>query len=297
MKRDKLNVVLVFIFLIGLSVMLYPIVSNYWNSRTQTKAVATYSETVEDMSAEECDRMFAEAEAYNERLSQVFLPYTNCDQAGGYEDVLDITGTGIMGYITIDKIRVELPIYHGISKGVLQVAAGHLEGSSLPTGGKGTHCVLSAHRGLPSANLFTDLDEMEIGDTFRLTVLNRNMTYEVDQIRIVEPYEVENLMVDPEKDYCTLVTCTPYGINSHRLLVRGVRTANTGLGEYIAADAVQVNTIIVTAVIAIIILFFILLAMLVWQSLTWRKEEREKNAGKGSVQLSAKQDDKKNSSE
>ena len=275
MKKDKLNVILVLVFIVGLAVMLYPFVSNYWNSMTQSKAVATYNEEVAEMSKEDYDTLFNQAEEYNQELSQLASPFAEYNQLQGYEDCLDVSGTGIMGYITIDKIRVELPIYHGTSNGVLQVAVGHLEGSDLPIGGKGTHCVLSAHRGLPSANLFTNLDELEAGDTFRIVVLNRIMTYEVDQIRIVEPQEVQELQADPDKDYCTLMTCTPYGINTHRLLVRGVRIDNTDLSDYVAADAVQVDKTLVAVALAILILFIILIVMLVLQSLGWKKEDRE----------------------
>lgn len=258
MKKDRTNLILVLIFIIGLSVMLYPTVSDYWNSRTQSRAVATYSETVASMSEQDYDEMFAEAEAYNRKLAQVNMPFVNYDQVEDYEDILDISGTGIMGYVTIEKIRVELPIYHGTEDSILQVAAGHLRGSSFPVGGKGTHSVISAHRGLPSAKLFTELDEIEEGDTFTVTVLNRRMTYQVDQIRIVEPQEIEDLEIDPEEDYCTLMTCTPYGINSHRLLVRGVRTAGNAAGDYVPADAYQVNSTVVAIVIAIILLIILL---------------------------------------
>ena len=258
MKKDRTNLILVLIFIIGLSVMLYPTVSDYWNSRTQSRAVATYSETVASMSEQDYDEMFAEAEAYNRKLAQVNMPFVNYDQVEDYEDILDISGTGIMGYVTIEKIRVELPIYHGTEDSILQVAAGHLRGSSFPVGGKGTHSVISAHRGLPSAKLFTELDEIEEGDTFTVTVLNRRMTYQVDQIRIVEPQEIEDLEIDPEEDYCTLMTCTPYGINSHRLLVRGVRTAGNATGDYVPADAYQVNSTVVAIVLALILLISLL---------------------------------------
>lgn len=258
MKKDRTNLILVLIFIIGLSVMLYPTVSDYWNSRTQSRAVATYSETVASMSEEDYDEWFAEAEAYNRELAQVSMPFVNYDQVEGYEDILDISGTGIMGYVTIEKIRVELPIYHGTEDSILQIAAGHLRGSSFPVGGKGTHSVISAHRGLPSAKLFTELDEIEEGDTFTITVLNRRMTYQVDQIRIVEPQEIEELEIDPEEDYCTLMTCTPYGINSHRLLVRGVRTEADDTGNYVPADAYQVNSTVVAIVIALILLIILL---------------------------------------
>lgn len=263
MKKNKVNIILIIIFLIGLSVMLYPIVSDYWNSRTQSRAVASYNETVQSMTDEDYDSMYAAAEVYNEELAQLDSPFTNYDLLEEYEDLLDVSGTGIMGYITIEKIGVELPIYHGTSDGVLQIAVGHLEGSSLPVGGTGTHCVLSAHRGLPSSSLFTDLDELEEGDTFEITVLDRTLIYEVDQIRIVLPDEIEELEIDPEKDYCTLMTCTPYGINSHRLLVRGVRISGTGSGEYVAADAHQIGTVLVATVSTISILTIMLLIVLI----------------------------------
>ena len=261
MKRDRGNLILVIVFIIGLSVMLYPSVSDYWNSRTQSRAVATYSETVESMSEEDYDRMFREAEVYNRELSRLRAPFLNYDEVEGYEDILDVSGTGIMGYVTIEKIKVELPIYHGVEDSTLQVAAGHLQGSSLPIGGRGTHSVISAHRGLPSARLFTRLDEMEEGDTFTVTVLNRRLTYQVDQILVVEPHEISELQIDPEEDYCTLMTCTPYGINSHRLLVRGVRIAAGDAGAYVPADAYQINTLIVAIVIALLMLVVLLPVM------------------------------------
>lgn len=185
MKKNKTNIILVIIFLIGLSVMLYPSFSNYWNSRVQSQAVASYNNEVQKMSTEDYDKMFNEAEEYNNALKNISDPFQNYESISNYEDVLNISGTGIMGYVTIDKIDVELPIYHGTSEGVLQIGVGHLGGSSLPVGGVGTHTVLSAHRGLPSAELFSDLDKLEVGDTFQITVLNRVLTYQVDQIRIV----------------------------------------------------------------------------------------------------------------
>ena len=239
---------------------------------------STYNETVENMSEQDYDEMFAEAEAYNRELRSINMPLVNYDQIKGYDELLDVSGTGIMGYVTIKKINVELPIYHGTDEAILQVAAGHLQGSSLPTGGAGTHCVISAHRGLPSAQLFTHLDELVEGDTFTITVLNRTMTYRVDQIRIVKPDEIEELQIDPDEDYCTLMTCTPYGINSHRLLVRGVRTADEDTGRYVAADAHQISTTIVALVVAIIILLISLIGMGIWHVVNRRSEagRREK---------------------
>lgn len=261
MKKDRTNLILVLIFIIGLSVVLYPTVSDYWNSRTQSRAIASYSETVAAMDEEDYNEVFAAAESYNQALGKVKMPFVNFDQVEGYEELLDVSGTGIMGYVTIEKIRVELPIYHGTEDSVLQIAAGHLQGSSLPVGGKGTHSVISAHRGLPSAKLFTDLGELEEGDTFTVTVLNRKLTYRVNQIRIVEPQEIQELEIDPEQDYCTLMTCTPYGINSHRLLVRGIRIASDDAGEYIPAEAYQVNTTSVAIGIMVILLLLSLIVL------------------------------------
>lgn len=261
MKKDRTNLILVLIFIIGLSVVLYPTVSDYWNSRTQSRAIASYSETVAAMDEEDYNEVFAAAENYNQALGKVKMPFVNFDQVEGYEELLDVSGTGIMGYVTIEKIRVELPIYHGTEDSILQIAAGHLQGSSLPVGGKGTHSVISAHRGLPSAKLFTDLGELEEGDTFTVTVLNRKLTYRVNQIRIVEPQEIQELEIDPEEDYCTLMTCTPYGINSHRLLVRGIRIASDDAGEYIPAEAYQVNTTSVAIGIMVILLLLSLIVL------------------------------------
>lgn len=217
------------------------------------------------MEPEDYSHFFAAAEEYNEQMAKVAFPLMNYDQVEGYDDALNVSGTGIIGYIQIPKIDIALPIYHGTSEGVLQIAVGHLEGTSLPTGGEGTHCVLSAHRGLPSARLFTDLDKMEIGDTFTITVLDRLMTYEVDQILIVEPYEVNELYVVEGEDLCTLITCTPYGINSHRMLVRGHRVDNAGEVRiiHVTADAIQIEPIIVAPLVAVPILLILLIILLI----------------------------------
>ncbi len=262
MKKNKTNILLVIIFLIGLSVMLYPSFSNYWNSRVQSQAVASYNNEVQKMSTEDYETMFNQAEEYNTLLKNIDSPFQNYEQISGYDDVLNISGTGIMGYVTIDKIDVELPIYHGTSEGVLQIGVGHLGGSSLPIGGIGTHTVLSAHRGLPSAELFSDLDKLEVGDTFQITVLNRVLTYQVDQVRIVLPEDVSELQVDPEKDYATLMTCTPYGINTHRLLVRGVRV-DGDVNRYVPTDAYQVKTNVVAVGTSIVILTILLVITMI----------------------------------
>lgn len=227
-KNSKANtlltIILVLVFLVGLSLLLYPTVSDYWNSLHQSRAITGYTEQVAGLDSDTYDRLWAEAEAYNETLLDKEDRFLMSDEElEEYEQLLSVSGSDVIGYIEIDKIDCYLPIYHGTSESVLQVGVGHLEGSSLPVGGESTHCVVSGHRGLPSARLFTDLDRLEEGDTFRLYVLDEILTYEVDQIRVVEPTDVEELAIEEGKDYCTLVTCTPYGINTHRLLVRGHR--------------------------------------------------------------------------
>ena len=264
MKKNRSNIILAIIFLIGLSVMLSPSFSNYWNSRVQSRAVASYNNDVQKMSKQDYKRMFQEADDYNEELNKIDHPFENYGEIPGYDDILNVSGTGIIGYVTIDRIKTELPIYHGTSEGVLQIGVGHLEGSSFPVGGVGTHTVLSAHRGLPSAKLFSNLDEMEEGDTFQITVLNRVLTYQVDQIHIVEPGDLDDLQVDPEKDYCTLMTCTPYGINTHRLLVRGVRVDGSA-NAYVPADAYQIepNVVAVATTITITVIM-IVISFVMW---------------------------------
>ena len=219
----KTTILVLLCFLIGLSLLLYPSVSNWWNSLHGSSVIVEYNAAQEELSAEDYEALFAAAEDYNRNISEIDFPLMYCDQVAGYEQVLNLDGSGVMGYIHIPKIKVKLPLLHGTSEGVLQKAIGHQQGTSLPTGGAGNHCVLSAHRGLPSARLFTDLDQIKTGDDFTLTVLNRELHYEVDQILTVEPHEVEALYPVEGEDYCTLVTCTPYGVNSHRLLVRGRR--------------------------------------------------------------------------
>lgn len=259
MKKRWLSLILILVFIVGLSVLLYPAISSNWNLKMQSGAVASYDDTVQSMSEEDYEAFFEDADRYNKELQNIDLPFRNYDMVGGYENILDVSGTGIMGYVVIDKIGVELPIYHGTSEGVLQVAAGHLQGSSLPVGGVGTHAVLSAHNGLPDAELFSNLDQLEEGDTFSITILNRTLTYQVDQILIVEPQKMDALYADDKHDYCTLMTCTPSGINSHRLLVRGVRVDDGAAGLAVLADARQVNTDTVAGVIAGLLLAVIML--------------------------------------
>ena len=261
-KTSRSTLILILVFLAGLSLLLYPSVSNYWNSFHATRAIASYTEAVDDLDSETRDQLWNAAQRYNQTLSRTADRYHMTDQQRAeYEATLDITGTGIMGYIEIPSIQVSLPIYHGVEDSVLQIAAGHIEGSSLPVGGPGTHCVLSGHRGLPSAKLFTNLDELVEGDVFMLRVLDQVLTYEVDQILIVEPQDVSALEIEEGKDYCTLVTCTPYGINTHRLLVRGHRTENLD-PEFIrvAAEALPIDPVLVAPLVAapILILLFVI---------------------------------------
>lgn len=279
MKKNRSSIILILIFLVGLSVMLYPTVSDYINQKNQSRAVASYSEEVENLSDVDYRAYFDAADDYNRRLAETPDAFYRPEEVSGYTDTLDVSGTGIMGYITISKIGVELPVYHGTSDGVLQVAAGHLEGSSLPVGGAGTHAVISAHRGLPSAKLFTNLDELEVGDTFTITVLDRVLTYEVDQISIVLPTETDLLQPVEGKDYVTLMTCTPYGINTHRLLVRGKRIENAENQKHIrvTADALRIEPIIVAPALAVPMLLVMLVVMLAVPHLRKRKNQREEN--------------------
>ena len=264
MKKHITTILLILVLVVGLSLILYPTIADWWNSFHQSRAIADYDAILSEMKEEDYTHLFEAAMAYNEQLRQLKFPLMYYDQVPGYDDLLDITGTGIMGYIDIPSIQVELPIYHGTSEGVLQIAAGHVEGSSLPTGGENTHCVISAHRGLPSARLFTDLDKMQIGDTFTLSVVDRILTYEVDQILAVLPHEVEPLYVQEGEDYCTLVTCTPYGINTHRLLVRGTRIENAEevVVRRVTADAVQIQPLLVAPLVAAPILLLMLIILI-----------------------------------
>lgn len=277
---SALNILLVSVLIVGLGIMLYPTVSDYWNSFHQTKAIAGYQETVSGMSEADYEAFFDEAREYNTHLAALPSPF------GGYEKLseeyystLDVTGTGIMGYVSIASIDVELPIYHGTSSEVLNTAAGHLEGSSLPIGEEGDHAVISAHRGLPSAKLFTYLDKLEEGDVFTLTVLNRLMTYQVDQILIVEPSEIGALIPEAGKDYVTLQTCTPYGINTHRLLVRGHRIENEAVAVSVRAEAKKIPTYLVMPLIAMPMLLVLLAILLIQSSRKHPKVSWEEVAG------------------
>lgn len=264
MKKNLSTILLVLVFFVGLSVVLYPTVSDWWNQRHASRAIASYDETAQSLTQEDTDAYFAAADDYNARLAADPDAFYHPEEIAGYEDTLNVSGTGIMGYITIDKINVQLPIYHGTSDGVLQTAVGHLEGTSLPVGGASTHCVLSAHRGLPSALLFSNLDQLEVGDTFTVTVLDRLLTYEVDSISIVLPEQVGGLLIQDGQDYLTLMTCTPYGINTHRLLVRGRRVENAAARHInVTPDATRIDPMIVAPVVALPILLILLAVLLI----------------------------------
>ncbi|MCI6561116.1 MAG: class C sortase [Ruminococcus sp.] len=254
--RKKANsistIILIIILLVGFSVMLYPTVSDWWNSKVQSRAVASYNEAVAQMNDGATERFLSEAQEYNRKLTGLYAPFTDYDSIDGYNEILNISGTGIMGYISIPVIKSEFPIYHGTSAEVLNIAAGHLQGSSFPVGGADTHAVISAHRGLPTAKLFTDLDKLVVGDIFTITILDRVYTYEVEEILIVKPEEIDKLAIIPGKDYVTLMTCTPYGVNTHRLLVRSHRIDTVSSHEVkVTADAVQVDPMLVVPLISV----------------------------------------------
>ena len=260
MKSRKTTIILLILFFIGLSVLLYPSISSYWNSKTQSEAIVDYEAMLANYKPEDYSAIFEAADNYNREIAKLEYPFMHHGQVPGYWETLDISGTGMMGYITIHKINQELPVYHGTGDDVLAIGAGHYQGSSLPVGGESTHSVVSAHRGLPSAVLFTHLDRMEIGDTFYFTILDRTITYEVDQIRIVEPHDTSLVEIEEGKDYCTLLTCTPYGINTQRLLVRGHQIdATQKRNIYIANEAYRIDTRIVMPIVALPIIVVLMI--------------------------------------
>lgn len=274
MKKHLSTILLLLIFFVGLSLLLYPTFADWWNSLHQSRAVAKYVEQVADMDDDRYAEIWNAAWEYNHSLvdrPNDFL--LSEEQRAYYNTLLDISGNGIMGYIEIPKLNVVYPLYHGTDAAVLQIAIGHLEWTSLPVGGESSHCVVSGHRGLPSARLFTDLDQMEAGDTFLLRVLDEVLTYEVDQILIVEPQETDALLIQEGKDLCTLITCTPYGINSHRMLVRGhrIETEKAVAVRRVTADAVQIEPVIVAPFVAAPVLLLLLIILLMPKANT-RKE-------------------------
>ena len=273
LKKNGFTLILLFILLAGVGLIAYPTFADWWNSFHQSRAVASYAEEVSNMNAEEYEKIIRKAEAYNKKLADSGILWTlDEDQEKEYEEQLNIGSSGIMGYISIPKIDVMLPIYHGIDEAVLQVAIGHISGTSLPVGGRSSHCVISGHRGLPSARLFTDIDKLVEGDTFTITVLDQTLTYEVDQIRTVEPTDLSDLQIEKGKDYLTLVTCTPYGINTHRLLVRGHRTKNADGDAAVIADALQIEPVYIAPFVAVPILILLVIGMFIMTGIQSRKK-------------------------
>ena len=263
MKRDKVGILLVLMLFIGVCGLLYPAVSQYWNTKTQTRAVENYQALLDSLKEEDYTAFFQEAEAYNIALTKLKNPLLTYKQLEGYDDILNVNGNGVMGYLMIPKLGVELPLHHGVSVEVLNIACGHLQGSSFPIGGESTHSILSAHRGLPHAKLFTDLDKMELGDTFQITILDRTFTYQVDQIKVVRPDEIDDVQIIEGEDHCTLLTCTPYGINSHRLLVRGTRIENAAPVLYVTSNAYRIDSLVATPVVAAPILLVLLIVLMI----------------------------------
>ena len=279
MRAHKTVILLTLGFLIGISVLLYPAFSNYWNTKTQSRAIVNYESVLEYLEPEDYSAVFQAAYDYNEALREVEVPLRDFNQVPGYYEALKIEGTSIIGYVKIDKIGVELPIYHGTSDEVLNIGIGHLEGSSLPVGGESTHSVMSAHRGLSSAKLFTDLDRLEFGDTFQIRVLDQVLTYQVDQVKVIMPKETTDLQIVEGKDYCTLFTCTPYGINTHRLLVRGVRieTIKEKPVIYVANEAFRIEPLFVTPAVAAPMVLVFLIHLMVKYREPPKKKEGESN--------------------
>ena len=270
MKKHMTTILLIAVFLVGLSMLLYPTVSDYWNSFHQSHAIAEYAESVNLLDDSERNALLEKAREYNERLlTKENRWFLSEDEELEYDSMLKTSASGIMGYIEIPKINCSLPIYHSTDESVLQTAIGHIEGSSLPIGGESTHCVLSGHRGLPSAKLFTNLDRLTEGDIFMLDVLGETYTYEVVQILIVEPDDLSALEIKKGEDLCTLVTCTPYGVNTHRLLVTGQRTENQA-NINVVSDAQQIKPMLVAPIIAAPIMLVLFIYMMI-------KSKRNKN--------------------
>ena len=282
MRKHKTVIFLTIGFLVGICILLYPAFSDYWNSKTQSRAITDYESVLEDLEPEDYTAIFKKAYAYNKELYETDFPLRDYKQVSGYYDTLRITDNDMIGYLKIDRIGVELPIYHSTSEEVLNRGVGHLEGSSLPVGGENTHCVMSAHRGLPSAKLFTDLDRVEKGDTFQIIILDQVLTYQVDYIKVIEPTDVSDLQIIEGGDYCTLFTCTPYGINTHRLLVRGVRieTIEEKPIIYVSNEAFRIEPLLVTPAVAAPMLFVLLIHLLVkYREPPKNTQQKEKEEG------------------
>lgn len=263
-RRNVITLILLGIMVVGVGLIAYPSVADWWNSYHQTRAVASYASVVAEMSHDDYDRILNDATSYNKRLAEAGVLWRlNDEEQSEYDSILNVTSSGVMGYIDISKIHVQLPIYHGTDDAILQVAVGHISGSSLPVGGETSHCIISGHRGLPSAKLFTDIDKLVQGDTWTINVLDQTLTYEVDQIRVVLPTDLSDLQMESGKDYCTLVTCTPYGVNSHRLLVRGHRVPNAQGNARVTADALQIEPVYVAPFIGGPILVILIIVLIV----------------------------------
>ena len=265
MRKHKTVIFLTLGFLVGICILLYPAFSDFWNSKTQSRAITDYESVLDNLDENEYSAIFERAHAYNKALYETNYPLMDYKNVPGYYDTLRITDNDMIGYLKIDRIGVELPIYHGTSDDVLNRGVGHLEGSSLPIGGENTHSIMSAHRGLPSSKLFTDLDRMEIGDTFQIIILDQVLTYQVEFIKVIEPTDISDLQIIEGGDYCTLFTCTPYGINTHRLLVRGVRieTIEEKPIIYVSNEAFRIEPLLVTPAVAAPMLFVLLIHLLV----------------------------------
>ena len=263
MRKSKATIVMLIIFIIGILTLLYPTISNYYNEKSQSKMIYDYENIINSTNTINFKEVKEQAINYNNQLSKLYEPLLSYDSLNNYQEVLNIDQKGMMGYLTIDKLKVELPIYHGTSNEVLNNGVGHLEGSSFPIGGSSTHSVLSAHRGLPSAKLFSNLDKLAIGDTFKITILDETLVYQVDKISIVKPNEKDNLEIESNKDYVTLLTCTPYGINTHRLLVRGIRINEDTKKLYLVTEGFKINKLIVVPIMTIPIILLLIIFLLI----------------------------------
>lgn len=276
LKKHLVTIILSGVLAVGLGLLIYPSFADYWNSMHQAHTILNYAEEISNMDDNQYEEMIEAARAYNDEIAENGIHWTLTEEEREeYNSLLAAGSTGVMGYIDISKINIKLPIYHGTSEEVLQTSIGHLEGTSLPVGGEGSHCALSGHRGLPSAKLFSDLDKLKEGDTFIMVILNETLTYEVDQIRVVEPSDLSALRVEPGQDYCTLVTCTPYGINTHRLLVRGHRVENADGDLRVVADAIQIEPIYIAPFIAVPMILILLVLMLISTSMSQKADKRK----------------------
>ena len=260
-KRN--TIIMIVLFFIGLLTLFYPTLSNYYNEKMGSKTIYNYESILNSYDTNKFKQIKKDAINYNKKLSKLKDPLLDYNDLKNYNNVLNVNDEGMIGYLSIDKIRVEIPIYHGTNNDTLNSFVGHVEGTSLPIGGKGTHSVLSAHRGLPSAKLFSDLDRLELGDTFKITVLDEVLTYEVDKISIVKPNNSKELKIDKNNDYVTLLTCTPYGINTHRLLVRGKRVDNNINKVYITTEGFKLNKLIVIPILTLPIIILLILIIII----------------------------------